>query len=450
MRPFSRTGEFWPAGDYGKRRHGTLTFDPVNGLNLNLNGSFGVVKYFIEGKTPRIRLRGSVGNMEYTLDGCYQLAPNEHEYMPEDEQWHIDIVYEGLALSSTSTPCFHGIEFRIAHLEPWLGRRNIYLDVAPDPLKNVLLAEPNEKITLTWERPPASAADLPEGRLQIESRPLVSNEDPYNAWLSERTFIRYVPNAPADLEELLPLVGAVQQLLSLSVGRAAAITDIWVESAASAASEKSSQQVQRAAVFAPFRGAFLMHEDLTIGTDEMLFSAETTDGTHLVSRWLPVAYKYQIPIDLLLTSRYVPVADGRSRLAIASGAVEAFYNIKYEPRSDVTFVKRLKQLADSVGHKFPVLPRDVEWWAKRVKDDRTRVMHADPNKKLMKVVPEFQTHADDLEYLLMLCILREIDEDTLNFGLGRRRERRSGFSEQLDILTHRAPLSGRPPANLGR
>lgn len=450
MRSFTRTGEFWPAGDYKRRRVGTLTFDPVSGLELRLHGSFRNVRYFVEGRTPRIQLRGSIDDNEYVLDGCYQIAPAEDEYIPDDDQWHIDIAYEGLATSLTSEPSFRGIEFRIAHLEPWLGRRRIYLEVEPDPFENLLLEKREEKVTLTWELSQDSGADLPGGRLEIESRPLYSNADPYDARLSERAFVRYVPNRPADLDDLLPVVGAVQQLVSLSIGRAAAITDIWVEPANSTGKPGGGQLIQRAAVFAPFRGAFLLHEDLTIDTDKMVFSAEHTDGARLVAQWLPVAHKYQIPIDLLLTSRYLPVADGRSRLAIASGAVEAFYNIKYEPASVVTFVNRLKQLAESVGHRFSVLPNEIEGWAKRVKDDRTRVMHADPKKRLMGVVPEFDTHADDLEELLMLSLFLEIDEDALAFGLGRRPERRSGLSEQLDILTHRAPLSGRPARDLGR
>ncbi len=405
---------------------------------------------FFDGQTARTTLLGDIEGVTYTLDGCYQRyhAPTSSERC--SARWEIDIVYEGCRLPTHSVPQFTQMSFRIAHLEHWLGWSNIRLEVKPDPIEVIFSNELPEHVSLQWERPLDEAVQMPTGRLEVELRPMYSNIDRFDTSLSERALITYTPDEPGSLDDLLPMVGAVQQLLSLTVGRAAPITDLSIVHKPPWSVSEEDRPSSGALIYAPFRGSHLVDEDLSISSDDMLFSAERTSGAYLISQWLPVASKFQIAIDLLMTSRYLPVSDSRSRLAIASGAAEALYNVKFEPTAHVDFTDRLKTLAESVERYFHVLPASLDEWASSVKRDRTHLMHADPRKKHTNVVPAFRTHADDLEYLLMLCILREIDEDTFIAGLGRRPERRSGFSEQLDILTHRAPLSGRPPADLGR
>ncbi len=450
MKAFERRGRFWPSEDPSNWLPGVLRFDPLVGAHLETEGSFWSVTHLFNGQSARTTLLGEIDGVTYTLDGCYRRSRSTKDSDFPSTRWEVDVVYEGCRLSARAQPLFTQISFRIAHLESWLGRSNIRQETEPDFEKIIFDETPLERVSLIWERPPQEAAETDDGHLEIEFLPQCGNTDLVSAKISERAVITFTPCEPAPIDQLLPIVGGVQQLISMSIGRAAPITEIEVMHKPPWSVSESASSAKPVLIHAPFRGSFLLGEDFTISSDEMLFSAERTSGAYLIAQWLPVAETYQIAVDLLMTSRYMPVAESRSRLAIASGAVEAFYNIKFQPSSFVEFADRLKRLAACVEREFHVLPRDVEEWAKRVKRDRTQVMHSDPRRRHTKVVPAYQTHADDVEYLLMLCILREIDEDTLIFGLGRRPERRSGLSEQLDILTHRAPLSGRPARDLGR
>ena len=449
MKAFERRGKFWPSEDPSNWLPGVLRFDPLAGAHLETERSFWSVTHLFDGQSARTTLLGEIDGVTYTLDGCYRRSRSTKDSDFPSTRWEVDVVYEGCRLSARAQPLFTQISFRIAHLENWLGRSNIRQETEPDLEKIIFDEAPLERVSLIWERPPEEAAETDDGHLKIEFRPLFGNTDLVSAKMSERALITFTPYEPAPIDQLLPIVGGVQQLISMSIGRAAPITEIEVMHKPSWSASDLASSAKPVLIHAPFRGNFLLAEDFTISSDEMLFSAERMSGAYLIAQWLPIASKYQIAVDLLMTSRYLPVSDSRSRLAIASGAVEAFYNIKLAPSGRVKFADRLKTLAAYVGRQFHVLPTEVDDWSKRVKRDRTRVMHADPREKHTNVLPAYQTHADDLEYLLMLCILREIDEDTLIAGLGRRPERRSGRSEQLELLMHRAPLSGRPVADLG-
>lgn len=140
---FEITGEWFLPSDKQNRVHGTLTFDPQDGTDLELYGSIEGDNFFPELKNQEIILGLTSDSKQVTLYGCFMtklggvtLVQGEESGKPSTT-YSIRYLLIGLHANSSTDLLFNQISSEIFNLGEWVGisgfkRQNIN----PEAFKN--------------------------------------------------------------------------------------------------------------------------------------------------------------------------------------------------------------------------------------------------------------------------------------------------------------------------
>ena len=444
-------GIFWLPSKPEEQVPGRFRFDTADGGTLTLIGSFGGLDTFnnTDERVPYQRILGIAGKKLLTLDRCLETSKSFEVPGFLRQAFHVSHVLAGAHFENDEALAFESITVTIDNLPQWLGRTGLSFSIE--------------------ER---------EGevqRLRLELNPLPSEEVTTEAHSVELTYSYGVngdhltrstfengagfrlsrPNPSGLFEDLYPLAGALQDLVTIAVDAPCLIDTVRLRHMDLIKEMPSGKQVHEPVeLWLQNRDRAKTLSKPRLGY-EMLFTFEQIGGLEGVSRWLDVASEYRPALDSLLSLRYGGVMYVESRLLNMVQAAETFHRLRFpnhvRPPEEYKAFKRalvnqvqqesrqwlheqlqysneprLKQrlldLAEFAGDPFTLLVGDVEPWAEGVKEARNSLVHHDGNRSRPKDGTLIRHMSESLFYLVVLCLLRQCNvSDEL---LGRVSENR--------------------------
>ena len=140
---FEIKGEWFLPTDTENRVHGTLTFDPQDGTDLELYGSLEGDNFFPELKDQEIILGLTSDSKQVTLYNCFMTKSGGATLVQGEESGKPSTIYSirylliGLHVLSTSDLKFNQISSEIFNLGEWVGISGFKRqDINPERLKN--------------------------------------------------------------------------------------------------------------------------------------------------------------------------------------------------------------------------------------------------------------------------------------------------------------------------
>ena len=171
-----------------------------------------------------------------------------------------------------------------------------------------------------------------------------------------------------------------------------------------------------------------MNTERRVSPTDMFFTYDHIGGIAGVAKWLTVASRYKVVLDVLLSDSYVQQIYSDIRFANAIIATEALIRIRLN-RQRFKLEKELEKLAYEVGEIFQLLVGDVTHWAREVKT--TRVDHIIHRGLYEGERPRLFLLSDSLYFLVGLSLLRECNVNDVVWQNIQNHKRFKWLADQL-------------------
>ena len=416
MKNVDVVGNFWLVRKPGRKVAGCLTFNDTDGLELNLIGSLNDPEevlaqqpgsainvpldelYGLNSEPVRILGETTIGDV--TLDKCSSKSgkfPLIGSSRLPQEVYHSDVALLGAHFDEGEQLVFNGVTLSIQNLEHWIGLSAVSIELDYDEnskeIEQVrIIYTPREKI--------AAKAGLGELALSFES--VLVGDHIVESTIRQKRAIEIRFTESRSLEDALRVCTSLQNLVTIGIGSPVSINGVSL----------LRTDTDRPIDFvAQLIGAASREGHKPPHPREMLFTFEGFGGLDGLTKWLEVADKYQLVIDMLLSPVYRPPWYIEHRFFDAITAAETLARM----RQGEEHINRhkFKQLAVEASTEFETLVGDVDKWADRVLDARRdKLVHRGFREGER---PPLGLFTESLYFLVILCLLREsgASDDTL-------------------------------------
>jgi hypothetical protein len=210
---FELIGQWWLPGDTDNLLSGILRFDPINGIKLELIGSF-EKKFPTKTRLEYDIILGVISRKQVTLHICNE---REHNFGAPGFQKYIfkvNTLFLGHHFNKIEDINFKSLTIRYTNLYDWVGKSGYNKDVKFDSDNKF------KTYSLEIESPDKIELDLDEFQIVIEHRFNV-NENSSKINLEEYDVIEIIPNESSTLDDLRDnICYHLQNFLSLGIGSA--------------------------------------------------------------------------------------------------------------------------------------------------------------------------------------------------------------------------------------
>lgn len=381
VKAFEAPGRWWLPGNPEDRLSGTLVCDDEGNQVLKLIGAFADVTNHVKvkpGLTIRqpdgdnfTRLLGQSGGDIYTLDNCFR-----RKYDPLRGETTEQIIVVGQALRGTHFQAGEAFEFntltiRLAGMQYWVQRGAI--DQTSSWAENRTSGEP-DRHSLTVEPMRPQTFKGPQGLTLTLAQSTGWTGDGFTHRTLSQDFpvtIRSEKLVPLDV--LMGEASAVQDLVSIGLGRVAAFTQVTVA------------RTDVTELIVPDSGPVPVPMELiapwTLRAEEGLkppyfprFALPQLGGVAGIERWLLATTPHRSALARAMRPHYSSGSFVGEAFFAAASAIEAY---ERERGNSGTYVNRLMQTASTAGPTFTDLVGDVAKWSSKVKNLRNEVAHHD-------------------------------------------------------------------------
>lgn len=429
-------GIFWLASDPEEQVTGRLRFDTAEGGVLTLIGSFGGIEGFnnTAERVPYQRILGVAGKKLLTLERCLETSKSFEMPGFVRQKFHVGHVLAGAHFEDEAPIRFESVWVTIDNLAQWLGRTGLTFTMEEQD------GELN-RLGLELNPLPSEVITAENHTVELAYTYGVKGDHQTQSTFEHGTAFRVSRSEPGEFfEDLFPLAGALQDLVTIAVDAPCLLDSIRLRHADLVSELPSGTRVHESVeVWLQNRDRAKTLSKPRLGY-EMLFTFDQLGGLAGVSRWLDVASEYRSALDSLLSLRYGGVMYVESRLQNMVQAAETFHRLGFpnhvRPPDEYKAFKRalvkqveqesrqwlhdqlqysneprLKQrlldLAGFAGDPFTLLVGEVEPWAEGVKEARNSLVHHDGHRDQPKDGTLIHHMSESLFYLVVLCLLRQ-------------------------------------------
>lgn len=381
MEAFEAPGRWWLPGNPNDRLSGTLVCDDDGNVMLKLIGAFAGVANDVKvtsGITIRqpdgdsyTRLLGQSGGDLYTLDNCFR-----RRYDPLRGETSEQIIVVGQALRGAHFDAGEAFEFnsltiRLAGMQYWVQRGAIDQTSrwAEDQTSGNL-----DRHSLTVEPMRPRHFKGPHDLTVTLSQSTGWTGDGFtHKTLSQDFPITIRSEKLVTLDVLMAEASAVQDLVSIGLGRVAAFTQVTVA------------RTDVTELIVPDSGPVPLPMDLiapwTLQAEEGLrppyfprFALPQLGDVAGIERWLLATAPHRSALARAMRPHYSRGSFVGEAFFAAASAIEAYDR---ECGNSGSYLSRLKRTACAAGPSFADLVGDVAKWSSKVKDLRNEVAHHD-------------------------------------------------------------------------
>lgn len=217
---FKITGEWFLPTDKENRVHGTLTFDPQDGTDLELYGSLEGDDFFSEFKNQEIILGLTSDSKQITLYSCFMTKSGGATLVQGEESGKPSTTYSirylliGLHANSTDDLQFNQISSEIFNLGEWVGisgfkRQNIN----PETLKN-------HEITVEYKLPEFIEFEIDSntiGRFNFIANNSGLSRYQKTVTINQRVELQAISTNEKSIDDLLKYIITFQNFLTLAL-----------------------------------------------------------------------------------------------------------------------------------------------------------------------------------------------------------------------------------------
>ena len=410
METLDAVGTFWIVGKPERKVAGRLTFNDVDGLELNLIGSLHdplevlsrhtgpvisvpLAEMYGMGSEP-VRIVGETTGGYVTLDKCWRKSghfPLIEGSSPAQEVYRSSSAFLGAHFGEDEPLVFTGVRTSIQNVEHWVGipAASIELDYAEhsnevEQLR--IISTPREKMV--------AKTDL--GELELVFGHRLGGDHILESTIRQKQALGLRFLEPQPLGDILRACKSLQDLVTVGVNAPVSIDSVrlWHADLDSAIS-----------FYARLIGATGQEGNKPPHPIDMLFTFNDIGGLQGVAKWIDVACKYQLVINILLSHKYRPSGFVEHRFFDAITAVETFARLQSQEKHINRY--KVKRLSHWAGAAFKALVGDVDQWVDLVWNvRRDSVVHRGLREEK---VSQLLLLAESLYFLVILCLLRECD-----------------------------------------
>lgn len=423
-------GHFWLEGDPTRKVAGRLTFNNVDGVVLNLIGSFHDPQeiltrahqastgpeitvtsneMFGSSENP-LRILGETNRGPVTLEGCMRSRANFPLSRPvadARESYQGELALLGVHVLGGDPIVFNAAKLRLGHLEHWVRRSAVGLVYDVDGSKVTGLNR------ITYTTPEESIVTTDFGELDLTFGGKLRGDHFVETTIEQDCSFGLKFAEPRSLEEVIAICSDLQNLVTIGLDTPSTITYLYL-SPCDQSTTQSFGDRQSIELYAEFTGADIHQGKGAPRPTDIFFTFDDIGGLEGIARWLKTSNKFRLVVGSLLGHRYLPSIYTDNRLLNMMIAAETLQRIRLQ-KQRIDFKKALIDSAAIAGDPFKAIVEDVAAWAKEVRGIRVnqlvhRGLHESPDGQRMYAVSE------SLYLLVILCLLREceVSEETLS------------------------------------
>lgn len=373
----SEHGMFWLAENKEKRVWGTLHIDEAGEAKVETFGA--LLPEWAEGMHKIVgRIKG--GTEPVTLIDCFPVNTQVAISGADGEDWNrqtclVNVVIEGAEFGEGEEVAFERALVEISNLPKWVNPNVVEFTYPEERSKrNGLIVSKNERPDETTRV-----------RVQSKDIELTMRFSPKENWGTDGPIRRYsiqdhcslilerVDGSKMPLDEVLPVTGAIQDLLSVCCNEAPIVTNLSLKY------EKGDLIPIKA--YVPTRS---MDSEGKEEKARPALNFNDVGGMEGIARWLEIDERYGPPVSLLTSNWYNDRAYGEDKLSRMFTAVEGLVSRKENrTRASITIDELAKFVDGAIPDFESLVNRKANEWAKQVKQIRDqRISHSDPSSTL--------------------------------------------------------------------
>ena len=410
MEELNLEGVFWLETMPDDQVAGRLTFDAVNGAELDLIGSFhSLQKLFNELERP-VRIHGIAGGNLLTLVDC--LRTNLSMQVPgiARERYRASVILSGCQLNESQPQVFNAVRVTFRHLDSWVWKTGTVVDISSDEQSTGI-----GKIQVTHTPLEKEVVPTDIGELELIFT-YGFNPDPFHTTtLTQSAALGVQFTEPRTLQDTLGICTALRNLVTIGVDAPAFIPEASLTHS-DLVRELPEGKVSPIPIglYTQGLGDTTQGEAKNIHPAQMLFTFDDIGGLEGIAQWLKTSAKFKAVIGSLLSHWYLPTIYTDNRFLNIIIAAEALERIRLNQQS-FNFSDGLERLVSFAGEPFDGLVQDVKSWVNEIVRVRTNnLIHRGLRGDIEG--PRMFWLSESVYFLVVFCLLREcgVAESTLS------------------------------------
>lgn len=445
MEPFEYEGIFWEPSAPERIIAGRLSFQPSDGLTLDLVGSFDdLPEAFSQAKqiTPR-RIVGAAGGKQVTLHHC--LVTNVSLDGPGllRQRFYVFMLLEGAQFTADDDLSFESVMVGFDQLPQWIGQSPFTVTVESEQPNDLTSAT---KLTFTTDLPKDKSEVTDDIEVRLTHTWTIGGNRVTEIKSSVHPILGLKYKERRALTDILMDVDGLQDLVSLAVDATAVPNNIELRRSDLVFAASPDKHIEVPIIL---RWRRITDDARTTGrpaNNTVFFAFNQVNGLEAVARWISVSRRYRLVLGLMLTIRYSPRLYAENQFSNLIQAAETFHRMRFsnelisaseyksQKRKLVGVIKsmigprigewlkeqlaygneprlshRLAELADYAGEGFSALVNDVNDWTRATVRLRNRMIHYDPKRPPTHNTSDLGDITDSLFVLIMLALFRECE-----------------------------------------
>ena len=388
MQSLQREGVFWLPDNPTRKVGGRLTFDPQDGLQLQLFGSLQGVKELELGDTMPICIHGTTTQGQVTLDNCYlanaQIIGND----VTAATFHPALMLDGEHTNNAESLRFERAQVGLFNLSEWIWESGITREHANSQSSSVGRVD---KIIYT---PPENQYITAEfGQLVLTQKVESTQRGTRRFSLQTTRLIQLAFSEPTPIDRITSIAGSLQDMLTVCIGQPSAVESIAV-------AMPNSQQyigIVRNMIGPETQNLKDSHPA------EMWLTFKDVGGLDFIRQWLVVNARYGIVARLLVDHTYNKNTYVDIRFLNTVIAAETLLRVRTNTK-EVMLREGLQQLAEESGTVASDLVGDINSWAEKIRTTRNALVHRDV---VVGKRPDYFALAESVYWIVVMSMLRE-------------------------------------------
>lgn len=387
MQSLQREGLFWLPDNPTRKVGGRLTFDPQDGLQLQLFGSLLSIKD-IEVGGVQIRIHGATREGQLTLERCFLAKAEIIGSEVPSQTYHPELVLDGEHISDVESLNVDRAYIGLFNLSQWVWRNGVTVDHTETSNNGV-----SRGIKINYTPPEDQYIDTEFGQLRLVSRSEFTHGVTRTYTLKTPRLLELVLSHRMSVDSITNLAARLQDLLTICTCKPSALESLTVA---------SSYPQQRIGVLRNMIGPD--PRDLQVQHPAAMYvTFDDVGGMECIRAWLKISAKYGIVPRLLVDHTYNKRTYVDIRFLNTVIAAETLLRVRTNTK-EVRLREGLQQLAEESGTVASDLVGDISSWAETIRTTRNTLVHRDVE---MGKQPDYFALAESVYWIVVMSMLRE-------------------------------------------
>ncbi|MGW4475852.1 ApeA N-terminal domain 1-containing protein [Nonomuraea sp. NPDC004354] len=422
-------GHFWLPETPDRSVPGILRFDPEDGGRLDLidKPGEGVLPF---GRHPGMyRILGIAAGKAYTLEDCFQTRRQIRMNGPLEERFYVNRILEGAHFEPGEAFEFIGASTGLKNLAYWMqlsGLKESWESTDSHGKPNKISVELTQLDDLLVE--------MIGGRIAIRHTWSIRGDTTLERNIGQNFSVGVELHRITPLSELMDILGDIQDLVSIGVGRTAAFDQVHLYHPDVTRKDSTGAGIPiPLSLIASWQAKEKSYNNPP-APSEMPFTFNHIDGTAGLRRWMGKAAERRGLLGTVMGTRYSEKMYASDRLLNRVAALEALHRQCFHP-GQMPLRVRLEELASYAGEPFIGQAGNVSRWCQVVKNERNNVAHhLGRNAHINQGTIHYL--AESSYWLFVICFLRECQMPQAVFdSIGEHSEFNWIKTKLIDVLS---------------